>query len=115
MLVLTVVSENYERNGKANGSAEHDVGLAAGNLAAEATARGLHIHQIGGIIPDRAREVFGIPEGFRALTATAIGYAANPADLPEDVRAKETSPCPRRPLADLVFTGSWDRPADLLG
>lgn len=115
VLVLTVVSENYERNGKANGTAEHDVGLAAGNLSAEATARGLHIHQMGGILPDRARETFGIPEGFRALTATAIGYAAEPASLPEDIRAKETSPRSRRPLTDLVFTGTWERPADLLG
>lgn len=113
VLVLTVVSENYARNGKPNGSAEHDVGLAAGNLSAEATARGLRIHQMGGILPDRAREVFAIPEGFRALTATAIGYAADPADLPEDVRARETAPRERRPLAETVFTGAWDRPAGL--
>jgi nitroreductase len=114
VLVLTVVAESYARNGKPNGSAEHDVGLAAGNMAAEATARGLRIHQMGGILPDRARELFDIPEGFRAVTATAIGYAADPAGLPEDVRARETAPRERRPLAETVFTGTWERPADLL-
>jgi nitroreductase len=115
VLVLTVVSEKYAQNGKVNGTADHDVGLAAGNLSAEATARGLHLHQMAGIMPDRAREIFNIPEGFRALTATAIGYAADPASLPDEMRERETSPRPRRPLAETVFTGSWERSADLLG
>lgn len=114
VLLLTVVSENYSQNGKANGTAEHDVGLAAGNLSAEATARGLHLHKMAGILPDRAREIFNIPEGYRALTATAIGYAADPATLPDEMRERETSPRSRRPLAETVFTGSWDRSADLL-
>jgi nitroreductase len=115
VLLITVVAETYARNGKPNRGAPHDVGLAAGNLSAEATARGLHVHQMGGILPDRAREVFGIPEGYRALTGMAIGYAADPADLDEELRASETAPRTRRPLAETVFTGTWDRPADLLG
>jgi nitroreductase len=115
VLVITVVAETYARNGKPNRGAPHDVGLAAGNLCAEATARGLHVHQMGGILPDRARELFDIPEGFRAITGLAIGYAADPADLDAETRAKETSPRSRRPLAETVFTGAWERPADLLG
>ena len=115
VLVLTIVAENYARNGKPNGSAPHDVGLAAGNLSAEATARGLHLHQMAGIEPERAREIFAIPAGFRALTATAIGYAADPASLPDEMRGRETAPRTRRPLAETVFTGRWERPADVLG
>lgn len=115
VLVLSIVAETYARNGKPNGTAEHDLGLAAGNMSAEATGRGLKLHQMAGILPDRAREIFGIPAGYRAVTATAIGYAADPGDLPEDVRARETASRERRPLAGSVFTGTWERPADLLG
>ena len=115
VLVLTVAAETFARNGKPNGAATHDVGLAAGNLSVEATARGLHVHQMGGILPDRARELFGIPEGFRALTAIAIGYAADPADLDDEMRKRETTPRARRALKESVYTGSWGRAADLLG
>jgi hypothetical protein len=31
-----------------------------------------------GILPDKAREVFGIPEGYEAWTGIAIGYEAIP-------------------------------------
>jgi nitroreductase len=115
VLALTVIAEHYAHNGKPNGTAAHDLGLAVGNLSAESTARGLHVHQMGGILPDRAREVFGIPKGFRAVTGLAIGYAADPATLDDDMRRRETAPRERRPLETTVFTGTWERPADLLG
>lgn len=115
VLVLTAFAETFARNGKPNAVAPRDVGLAAGNLSVEATARGLHVHQMAGILPDRARELFGIPEGFRALTAIAVGYAADPAELDDEFRKRETAPRARRPLAETVFTGAWGRPADLLG
>jgi len=115
VLALTVIAETYARNGKPNGTAEHDLGLAAANLSAEATARGLSVHQMGGIVPDRARELFGIPEGYRAVTGMAIGYAADPDSLDESMRERETAPRTRRPLAGTVFTGAWERAADLLG
>jgi len=115
VLILTVVAENYAHNGKPNGSALHDIGLAAGNLSAEATARGLSVHQMAGILPDRARELFGIPGGYRAVTGLAIGYAEDPANLPEALRDRDTGARIREPLSKTVFTGTWDRPADLLG
>jgi len=114
VLMLTVVSENFARNGKPNGSAMHDVGQASANLSLEATARGISVHQMAGILPDRARELFGIPEGFRAATGVAIGYAADPRDLPEELRKRDTTPRTRKPLADFVFTGSWGKAAALL-
>ena len=33
--------------------------------------------------PDRAREVYRIPDGFRPLTGLAIGYVGNPDTLPQ--------------------------------
>ncbi len=58
VLALGVATLNFKRNNKPNHVAIHDLGLATGSLVAEATARGLWIHQMGGILPDRAREIY---------------------------------------------------------
>jgi len=113
VLVVAVASLNHDRNGKPNGTALHDLGLAAAILTAEATDRGLAVHQMSGILPDRARELYGIPEGFEAVTAMAIGYAADPAALPAALRERDTTPRTRRPLGETVFSGRWGQAADL--
>ncbi len=48
VLALGVVSLRFSRNNKENRAAVHDLGLAAGNLVVEATARGLCVHQMIG-------------------------------------------------------------------
>lgn len=61
-------------NGRDNRAAIHDLGLAARNLVFEATARSLAVHQMIGILPDKARETYDIPQGQEVWTALAIGY-----------------------------------------
>ncbi|MHC4429713.1 MAG: nitroreductase family protein [Planctomycetota bacterium] len=107
VLVLGVISMSFTRNGKPNAVAEHDLGLAAGNLSIEATARGLSVHQMAGILPDKAREVFAIPEGHVAKTALAIGYRAEPDALPEQLRERDLAPRKRKPIAEFVFGSRW--------
>ncbi len=46
VLMLGCTSLNFNRNGKPNAAATHDLGLAAGNLCLEAIARGLYVHQL---------------------------------------------------------------------
>ncbi len=115
VLALGCVNLNFTRNGKPNAAAIHDLGLAAGNLTFEATARGLVVHQMIGILPDRAREIYGIPEGSQAVTALAIGYAADPGDLPEPLKERDLAPRSRNPLGELVFGGKWGESADFTG
>jgi nitroreductase len=112
VLVVAVAALNFERNGKPNSKALHDVGQASAQLTVEATSRGLVVHQMGGILPDRARELYGIPEGFAAVTALAIGYAADPDALPDALRERDTAPRARRPQSAFVFAGGWGRAAD---
>ena len=107
VLVLGVVSLQFAKNKQDNRAAVHDLGLAAGNLVVEATARGLAVHQMIGILPDKAREVFQIPEHFEAWTALAIGYQADPAILPDALRERDLTPRQRKPLGKFVFTGKW--------
>ena len=114
VLALGVVSLRLARNNKNNRAAVHDLGLAAGNLLVEATARGLSVHQMIGILPDKAREVYQIPEGSEAWTAIAIGYKADPAKLPDALRERDLAPRKRKPLDQFVFTGKWGQPSPIV-
>jgi nitroreductase len=114
VLALGVVSLKFARNNEDNRVAVHDLGLAAGNLCLEATARGLSVHQMAGILPDKAREVFQIPKPSQAWTALAIGYKADPSKLPEALQERDLAPRPRKPLNQFVFTGKWGQPSPLV-
>ena len=114
VLVLGVVRLRFAKTSKDNRAAVHDLGLAAGNLVAEATARGLSVHQMIGILPDKAREVYRIPEHCEAWTAMAIGYKADPAKLPDALKGRDLAPRQRKPLGEFVFTGQWGQPSPLV-
>src|SRR3984893_19056089 len=73
-LALGVSRLNFARNNKPNRAAIHDLGLAAGTLVLEATASGLAVHHMAGILPEKARELYSIPDGHEPLTGLAIRY-----------------------------------------
>ena len=114
VLVLSVVSLQFAKNKQDNRAAVHDLGLASGNLVVEATARGLSVHQMIGILPDVARKIYQIPEHSEAWTALAIGYKADPAKLPEALKERDLAPRQRKPLNEFVFTGHWGQPSPLV-
>jgi hypothetical protein len=60
-----------------------------------------------GILPDKARVLYHIPDGFQTVTGLAIGYAADPSSLPEKLRDRDLAPRSRKPLAEIVFGGEW--------
>jgi nitroreductase len=114
VLALGCTRLKFARNGQPNAAAHHDLGLASENLVIEATARGLVVHQMIGILPDRARAVYHIPEDVQPLTALAIGYLGDAARLPEHIRSRDSARRPRKPLADFVFGGQWGNATSLL-
>jgi nitroreductase len=109
---LSVASLNFA-NGKLNRFAFHDLGAATATLALEAVALGLQVHQMGGIFPDKAREIFGVPEGYEVAAGLALGYPGDPQSLPDALRERELQPRQRKPVSEFVFTGHWGKPAPL--
>jgi hypothetical protein len=47
------------------------------------------------------------------VTGLAIGYAADPNLLPEQLRQRDLAPRTRRPLAEFVFGGDWGKASEL--
>ncbi len=111
VLALGCHTTVFERNGQPNRAAAHDLGQAAAQLSIEAVSRGLRVHQMIGILPDRARELFKVPAGAEVLTGIAIGYAAAPGQGPAELSGRDAARRPRKPLKDFLFSGEWGRPA----
>ncbi|MCB1019637.1 MAG: nitroreductase family protein [Bryobacterales bacterium] len=112
VLALGLVKKTFTRNGNPNRVAEHDLGAASAALTAEATARGLHVHQMAGVDMEKAREAIGAPEDFQVVTALAIGYAGD--DGEEAHRERDAKPRARKPLAEFVFGADFGKKADWL-
>ena len=109
VLALSVAKSKFDHNGEPNRHALHDVGQATANLALQAEALGLAVHQMAGILPEKAREIFGIPEGYEVVAAMAIGYPGEAHTLPDHLKEREVAPRERKPLDSFVFTGKWGK------
>jgi nitroreductase len=107
VLMVSVAKLNFEKNGKPNRHAFHDVGMAMGSLLVQATALGLFVHQMAGFSVEKVREIFAVPAGFEPVAAVAVGYPADPGVLPERLREREVGPRSRKPINEFVFEGKW--------
>ena len=98
-----------------NRHAGHDLGLAVSQMVLQALAQDIYVHQMGGFFPDKAREVYAIPDDYEPYTCLAFGYrGSDMAHLPEGTRQRDQSRRERMPLADMVFGGSWALTADFI-
>ena len=93
-----------------NAGAWYDAGQAVAFLTLQATAMGLSMRQMEGFDRARAREACVVPAAFEPAVVMAIGYAGDPDTLSiESHRVAERQPRSRRPVADFVFDGVWDK------
>jgi hypothetical protein len=66
-----------------------------------------------GILPDKARELYAIPENHEPMTAIAIGYAGDAGELPEELRERDANRRPRKSIEEFVFGAKWGNRSDL--
>jgi nitroreductase len=114
VVALSVAANKMPHDGSQNRHALHDVGQAAATLALQATALGLQVHQMAGILPDKAREIFAIPPDFEAVAGFAIGYPGAAETLPDHLRERENAPRARKPASSFVFTGRWGQTSKIV-
>jgi nitroreductase len=111
VLVLSVAQVKMPKDGSPNRWALHDVGSASAQLTFEANHRGLWVHQMAGFDPEKARQVFLIPQDWEPVAAMTIGYPGDPHSLPERLRDRELAPRTRKALSEFVITGGWGHTA----
>jgi hypothetical protein len=83
-----------------------DAGTASGYFALQASLKGWYVHGMVGFNRDRAFRELSVPKGYKVEAVYALGRRADPAGLPEELRAREV-PSDRRPLAELAFEGGF--------
>jgi nitroreductase len=114
VLIVSVAKLSFDRTGKPNRHAFHDVGLAMGNLLTQATALDLFVHQMAGFSPEKVAELYQIPPEFEPVAAIAIGYSRDVEALPESFRAAELGPRSRKSIESFVFESQWGQPSPLV-
>jgi nitroreductase len=84
--------------------AEYDLGQAMAHLSVQATALGLHVHQMGGFAGDSVVVDLELPEGVVPTVVAAVGRLGDPEVLPADLRFREVGLRTRHPLDEIVLT-----------
>jgi nitroreductase len=107
VLMISVAKLKFEKSGKPNRHAFYDVGQAVADMTTQATSVGLSVHQMAGILVDKAREVYNIPQDYEAVAGIAVGYPGEAETLSGELRERELAPRNRRALESFVFTGGW--------
>lgn len=106
VLGATLSSKHFARNSRPNSHNFHDVGLAMGNLLAQATHEGLHLHQLAGIVHENITENFRVnPNEYDVVTMFVMGYQdeSRLAELDEKYQKSEKAERNRKDLTELVF------------
>lgn len=102
VLALGLAKTSFDRDSRPNPHAGHDLGQAIAHLTFEATRHGLYVHQMAGIVPEKARELYDIPDDYQPMTMFAIGYKGQPESLGDKLQEQETSSRSRKPLDEVV-------------
>lgn len=112
-VLMVSVASKLDRDKDPNAHAWYDVGQAVADLSVQATALGLFVHQMAGILPDKIRELYQIPDSHEPVTGLALGYPGTPEQLPDKLRQRELAARTRKPIGEFVFSGRWGQKSKL--
>jgi len=107
VLMLTFAKKTFAKNEKPNMHYMHDLGLAVGNMSAQATAMGVYLHQMAGIVRENIQNDFDISDEYEIVSAIALGYKLDLEDVPENLKARESKERTRKPFSEFVFDQDW--------
>ena len=112
-VLMVSVAAKLDRDKDPNPHAWYDVGQAVADLSVQATALGLFVHQMAGILPDKIRELYQIPDSHEPVTGLALGYPGTPEQLPDKLRQRELALRTRKPIGEFVFSGRWGQASQI--
>ena len=103
LVILTAIQTIFAANGKPNPWAEHDLGLAIGNLTTQATSMDIFVHSMAGFDKAKARELFTLPAELEPMTMIAVGYLGDSAMLSEFNQKREAELQTRKPINEIFL------------
>jgi Nitroreductase family len=106
VLVLTI--------GRENNTYAYDLGQAVAHLNFQASAEGLHLHQMSGFDPEKAGQLFEIPKGHKAISVIAIGFMGDLKILHPRMQKAELAPRERKEIEEFVYSGKFGEKSNLI-
>jgi len=107
VLVLNIGKKTFDYKGYQNKHYLYDTGQAVAMMVTEAVNQGLIGHQMGGFHPEKAIQLFEIPEDYEPISVAAFGYYGDSKQLTGDHYESEVEDRRRRPLTKTVFSGKF--------
>jgi nitroreductase len=104
LLMISVAKLTFERNGKPNRHAYHDLGQAVAMMLVQATDLELAAHQMGGFDRDQVRTILEIPDNYDPVAAIALGYPGDSEKLSPELLKREYRPRERKNFNEFVWT-----------
>jgi nitroreductase len=104
---ILVVTTKERYDGDPERTHQFSAGAAFQNLALEGTRRDLAVHPMAGIDRERARELLSVPDDQAVQIGIAVGPAAPPEQLPDDLADRET-PSSRDPVEEFAGAGPFE-------
>jgi nitroreductase len=102
-LLLVGAFLTRSENGGELRHAAYDLGQAVAHLTFQATALGLHVHQLAGFDVPALHTELGLPDGIWPKVVVVVGRLGDPAALPADLRDREAAPRVRHHLGTLLL------------
>ena len=102
VLVVALKRKTFSRNGRPNGAALHDLGMAYEQLLMQATYRDLYAHMMGGFYRDQMEAYLDLGEDFEPAVVIALGYIGEPDQLEEPYKSRELAPRTRKEISEFV-------------
>ena len=102
VLFVAMVRKQYAKNGKDNHWAEHDLGLANGQLLMQAMDLDVYGHLMAGFDQGKVTEILNLDNSIKPVCMGALGYLGSPEKLEEPLRSRETAKRTRNPIHTFI-------------
>jgi hypothetical protein len=74
---------------------------------------GIYVHQMSGFDPQKAAQLFKIPEEYAAISVMALGFPGKPHLIHVKLQPGEISVRDRRKAKKSVFSGTFGQPSSI--
>ncbi|MEP7196260.1 MAG: nitroreductase family protein [Saprospiraceae bacterium] len=104
ILMVACTRKQFEKSGKNNHTAEHDLGMANALLLLQATKMNIYGHLMGGFERHKIIELLNLDEHMHPVCMIALGKLADPETLEEPYKTRELTPRNRKPLVEFAHS-----------
>ncbi len=109
VLMISVGRKKSIKTGGENRDFRYDVGQSVAHMSIQAMSENIYVHQMAGFDPEKARELFQIPDDHIAITAIALGYIGKPEILHPRMQKSETALRERKTINEFVFSDQFGK------